>query len=178
MAQGVSDLSIVTELWSATVHTVSTGAESPPSDPDMAHSFFCAMARACLRRQVDIVKYEVHSVRELVSTPFACAPSGFRIWTVEGTQSGGQPLSLVLNDPRAGAAMVGFPGLPWGRGFEVLLRPGVAVLHPSQLPYTILPDTNVRDGFLHVVDITAEEPSSKIERNDNGTEAKPLPKPG
>ncbi|MFI0813815.1 hypothetical protein [Streptomyces echinatus] len=47
--------------------------------------------------------------------------------------------ALVLHDPRAGAANVGLPGLPWGRPVTVPTVPGTLVLVPGWLAWQIAP---------------------------------------
>jgi hypothetical protein len=47
--------------------------------------------------------------------------------------------ALILHDPRAGAANVGLPGLPWGRPVTVPTVPGTLVLVPGWLAWQIAP---------------------------------------
>ncbi|GEM_PF-3080491 len=68
---------------------------------------------------------------------------------VDGPESG----ALTLHDPRAGCASVTVPGLPWGRPLTISPAPGLAVLHPGWLGYSILP---VRaDHRIAVLGVTA-----------------------
>lgn len=67
---------------------------------------------------------------------------------VRDPESGG----LSLHDPRAGCASVTVPGLPWGRPMKIAPKPGLAVIHPGWLGYSILP---VRAGHrLAVLKVT------------------------
>lgn len=74
---------------------------------------------------------------------------------VRGPESGG----LSLHDPRAGCASVTVPGLPWGRPMKIAPKPGLAVLHPGWLGYSILP---VRAGHrLAVLKVTLSNRESQ-----------------
>ncbi|MEU5193607.1 hypothetical protein AB0G86_06020 [Streptomyces scabiei] len=47
--------------------------------------------------------------------------------------------AVILHDPRAGAANVALPGLPWGRPITVPNVPGTLVLVPGWLAWQIAP---------------------------------------
>jgi len=47
--------------------------------------------------------------------------------------------AVILHDPRAGAANVALPGLPWGRPITVPTVPGMLVLVPGWLAWQIAP---------------------------------------
>lgn len=52
-----------------------------------------------------------------------------------GTLSG----AVILHDPRAGAANVGLPGLPWGRPVNLTTRPGLLAVVPGWLGWQVAP---------------------------------------
>ncbi|KWZ44175.1 hypothetical protein WS72_15810 [Burkholderia savannae] len=47
--------------------------------------------------------------------------------------------TLMIRDPRAGCASVFVPGLPYGRPFEFVARPGAYVCYPAWLRCAVLP---------------------------------------
>ncbi|GGU37804.1 hypothetical protein [Streptomyces violascens] len=47
--------------------------------------------------------------------------------------------AVVLHDPRAGAANVGLPGLPWGRPLTLTTRPGLLAVVPGWLGWQVAP---------------------------------------
>jgi len=47
--------------------------------------------------------------------------------------------AVTLHDPRAGAANVGLPGLPWGRPIKMEALPGRAVVMPGWLSWSVAP---------------------------------------
>ncbi|MFE6273949.1 hypothetical protein ACFVQ9_34750 [Streptomyces goshikiensis] len=52
-----------------------------------------------------------------------------------GTLSG----AVILHDPRAGAANVGLPGLPWGRPLTLTTCPGLLAVFPGWLGWQVAP---------------------------------------
>ncbi|KVD88874.1 hypothetical protein WS62_16175 [Burkholderia sp. ABCPW 14] len=50
--------------------------------------------------------------------------------------------ALMIRDPRAGCANVFVPGLPYGRPFEFVARPGAYVCYPAWLRGAVLPVSN------------------------------------
>jgi hypothetical protein len=71
--------------------------------------------------------------------------------TTMSQQRGGTSGALTFHDPRAGCASVTVPGLPWGRPLTVKATPGLAVVHPGWLGYSVLPV----DPGLRIVMLTA-----------------------
>ncbi|MEU5108444.1 hypothetical protein AB0H07_40350 [Streptomyces sp. NPDC021354] len=47
--------------------------------------------------------------------------------------------AVILHDPRAGAANVGLPGLPWGRPLTLSTLPGLLVVIPGWLAWQVAP---------------------------------------
>ncbi|MFJ4623636.1 hypothetical protein [Streptomyces sp. NPDC088812] len=67
---------------------------------------------------------------------FALVVLGARVRERSGSEASG---ALVLHDPRAGAANVALPGLPWGRPITVPTITGTLVLVPGWLAWQIAP---------------------------------------
>ncbi|MEU7822994.1 hypothetical protein [Catellatospora sp. NPDC049133] len=112
------------------------------TDPTDAASTLAAAMQAASGAPAGRVRLRVQLCRAGYSVGLAYPTGAWAAWCVLATAGGSVDADsgmLSLHDPRAGCAAVGVPGLPWGRPITARPAPGLTVVHPGWLAYSITP---------------------------------------
>ncbi|KOT64388.1 MULTISPECIES: hypothetical protein [Streptomyces] len=135
----------ITSLWATPVHVSTLGVET-------ARRIAVTPDLLC-----DVLPQAHPGHRHIWSGRTEAWPGGYHaVWrhgtgawcallVLDSEGNASRPVSgaIVLHDPRAGAANVSLPGLPWGRPLTLASRPGLLVVAPGWLGWQIAP---VRTG--------------------------------
>lgn len=132
---------VITSLWETPVHTVQLVGdvlERVAADPDLLPDLLPAGhpgREVTWTSRTEHWKSGYHAgLRHGAGAWWALLVLGARTQDA-GSLSG----AVILHDPRAGAANVGLPGLPWGRPLTLITRPGLLTVVPGWLGWQVAP---------------------------------------